>query len=107
MLAAAGVFIASAVAINIQNSLQEAGIGSAATGDAATFQEIVARMKTGTDYYDAAAAVLRSREYPVASIFNWREPLLYKGIAALSEIGSHGPPVGDRCIPAVPCALAT
>lgn len=44
-------------------------------GDAATYAEIVARMQSGTAYYDAAHDVLRANGYGTASLFNWRFPV--------------------------------
>jgi len=43
-------------------------------------------MQRGDDFYTATGAVLRAGNYPVASVFNWREPLLASGIAALSDL---------------------
>jgi len=87
MLIAAGLAIASVVTI-VLSVRQEAGVGRGGNGDAATYQQIVDRMQSGSDFYTATGAVLRSRNYPVASVFNWREPLLSAGIAALSERGA-------------------
>ena len=87
LLASAGLAIAAVVTVILGNR-QEAGVGVAARGDAATYQQIVDRMQSGSDFYTATGAVLRSRDYPVASVFNWRQPLLPAGIAALSERGA-------------------
>jgi len=87
MLAGAGLAIAAVVTV-VLGTRREAGVGPAATGDAATYRQIVDRMRSGSDFYSATGAVLRSRNYPVASVFNWREPLLATGIAAISERGA-------------------
>lgn len=87
MLVAAGLAISSVVAIVLSNR-REAGVRPGRNGDAATYQQIVDRMQSGSDFYSATGRVLRSRNYAVASIFNWREPLLPAGIAALSERGA-------------------
>ena len=87
MLATAGLAIASVVAIVLGNR-PEAGVRRDGNGDAATYRQIVDRMRSGNDFYTATGAVLRSRNYPVASVFNWREPLLSSGIAVLSERGA-------------------
>jgi hypothetical protein len=87
-LVAAGLAIASTVTI-ILSIRREAGVRAGGNGgDAAAYQQIVDRMQSGNDFYTATGAVLRSRNYPVASVFNWREPLLPAGIAALSEGGA-------------------
>jgi hypothetical protein len=87
MLIGAGLTIAAVVTI-ILNNRRESGVGPAASGDAATYRQVVDRMQSGSDFYTATGSVLRSRNYPVASVFNWREPLLATGIAAISERGA-------------------
>jgi hypothetical protein len=44
-------------------------------GDLALYQAEAKRMQAGESYYDAVAAELRSRGYPMQSPFNWRMPL--------------------------------
>ena len=87
ILAAAGLAIASVVTIVLGNR-PEAGVRRDGNGDSATYQQIVERMQSGSDFYTATGDALRSRNYPVASVFNWREPLLSTGIAALSGRGA-------------------
>ena len=87
ILAAAGLAIASVVTIVLGNR-PEAGVRRDGNGDSAAYQQIVDRMQSGSDFYTATGAVLRSRNYPAASVFNWREPLLPAGIAVLSERGA-------------------
>ena len=87
MLLAAGLAIASIVTVILSNR-REAGVGPGGSGDAAAYQQIVDRMQSGSDFYAATGAVLRSGNYPVASVFNWREPLLPSAIAVLSERGA-------------------
>jgi hypothetical protein len=87
LVLAAGLGIASIVTVILSNR-REAGVRPGGNGDAATYQQIVDRMQSGSDFYAATGAVLRSRNYPVASVFNWREPLLPVGIAAVSERGA-------------------
>ena len=86
-LVAAGVAIVSVVTLILSNR-RESGVGASGSGDAAAYQDIVDRMQSGSDFYDATGAVLRSGNYPVDSVFNWREPLLSGTIALLSERGS-------------------
>lgn len=87
ILAAAGLAIATLVTIVLDNR-PETGIRRDGNGDAATYRQIVDRMRSGNDFYTATGAVLRSRNYPVASVFNWREPFLSSAIAVLSERGA-------------------
>ncbi len=56
-------------------------------GDVALYQAEIARMRSGEGYYQAAAAELRERGYPTASLFNWRTPLPMWLIARLPEPG--------------------
>ncbi len=56
-------------------------------GDAATYAEIVTRMRSGAPYYDAAHQVLRTNGYGTASIFNWRFPLWPTLLALLPGLG--------------------
>jgi hypothetical protein len=44
------------------------------TGDTALYKAVVARVRAGESYYDAAGAELRARNYPVRPVFNWRQP---------------------------------
>jgi hypothetical protein len=53
-------------------------------GDAALFQAIVVDLQHGYSYYEAVGTELRSRNYPVRDLFNWRQPLLLTMIAAIS-----------------------
>ncbi len=87
ILAAAGLALASIVTIVLGNRA-EAGVRRDGNGDAAAYQQIVDRMQSGSDFHTATGAVLRSWNYPAASVFNWREPLLPSGIAVLSERGA-------------------
>ena len=87
ILVAAGLAIVSVVTVVLSNR-REAGVRSGGSGDAAVYQQIVDRLQSGSDLYVATGAVLRSGNYPVASVFNWREPLLPAAIAALSERGA-------------------
>jgi hypothetical protein len=48
-------------------------------GDLPLFEAIVERVRAGENYYDAAGREMRdpNRDYPTASPFNWRTPLLH------------------------------
>jgi MFS family permease len=56
-------------------------------GDAATYAEIIARMRSGDAYYDAAHDVLRANGYGTASVFNWRFPAWATLLALLPSLG--------------------
>jgi hypothetical protein len=56
-------------------------------GDVALYHAEIQRMRAGEGYYEAAAAELRDRGYPTASLFNWRTPLPMWLIARLPEPG--------------------
>ena len=53
----------------------------AARTDSALFGAVVSRVEAGTPYYQAMGTELRTRGYPSASIFNWRQPTLFVGLA--------------------------
>jgi len=57
--------------------------------DVDLYEAEIDRMRRGQGYYEAAAAELRSRGYPTASIFNWRTPLPMWLIANLPERGGQ------------------
>ena len=46
-------------------------------GDGALFEAVVDRVRHGEAYYPAMGGELRRRDYPTASVFNWRTPALY------------------------------
>jgi hypothetical protein len=53
-------------------------------GDQALFDAVVKRVRQGEPYYPAMASELRARHYPMRSVFNWRTPLLFEGLARSS-----------------------
>lgn len=61
------------------------GAGSPQTGDLATYKAIVAAVKEGTGYYEAAHAEL-IQHYGTRSVFNWRTPLNTWWLAALPSL---------------------
>jgi len=65
-------------------------------GDIITFREVVNRVRQGNSYYEAMAGELRTRGYPMQSVFNWRTPL-HLSLVALAP---------DRWAQAVLVALA-
>jgi MFS family permease len=52
-----------------------AGTAGQAGGDAASYLEIVDRMRGGENYYAAAHEVLRNDGFGTRSVFNWRTPI--------------------------------
>lgn len=69
-------------------------------GDLGLYSAEVTRIHAGESYYDAAAAELAARGYPMQSVFNWRTPLPVRLIAALPE-----PLVANVLLVAVSLAL--
>ena len=55
-------------------STPSAGRPSLEHSDVALYKAIVARVRAGEGYYDAAAVELRAGRYPMSSPFNWRLP---------------------------------
>jgi hypothetical protein len=53
-------------------------------GDLALFRAVVNGERAGRPYYEAYGAESRTRGYPTRSVFNWRQPLLLRGVALLS-----------------------
>lgn len=55
-------------------------------GDIVLYRAIVDRVHAGDGYYEALGGELRARNYPTASVFNWRMPLPLWLIGRLPEI---------------------
>jgi hypothetical protein len=51
--------------------------------DVHLYQAIVSDLRAGGAYYDVVGNELRARGFAVRPVFNWREPLLYRTMAAL------------------------
>jgi hypothetical protein len=68
--------------------------------DVALYKAIVARVRGGAGYYDAAALELRARHYPMRSPLNWRSPLYAWLLARLPD-----PLVGSALLAAVSAAV--
>jgi hypothetical protein len=60
-----------------------AAIASQGGGDSESFGHVVNAMRQGRSYYDAMGAMLRSEDFPSASVFNWRSPAIYIVFALL------------------------
>src|SRR5678815_1838583 len=50
-------------------------------GDAALFLAVTNRVASGEPYYRSMRDELVSRQYPTASVFNWRTPLYLEALA--------------------------
>lgn len=57
----------------------------AGANDVATYQTIVATLRTGAPYYPTLGFELRRGGYPTRSAFNWRTPLLLSAVSAVPE----------------------
>jgi hypothetical protein len=53
-------------------------------GDTVLFEATIERLRAGDRYYDAVGSELRQRNYPTASVFNWRTPAHFLLVASLS-----------------------
>lgn len=63
---------------------------TAANGDVATFQAIVARLRAGVPYYQAMGFELRRSVFPTRDAFNWRTPLLLSAVSAVPDAVGRG-----------------
>jgi hypothetical protein len=63
------------------------GSGGVGHGDVALYEAEIDRIRAGQGYYEAAAAELIGRGYPVRSVFNWRTPLPMSMIGRLPQPG--------------------
>jgi hypothetical protein len=70
------------MALTAPKSTPPSASGHNAIGDGAFFRSVVDVMREGEPYYPAMGSMLRRHGYPAASVFNWRTPLLYTGLAA-------------------------
>jgi hypothetical protein len=70
--------------VTAQDLVETAGHGE----DTALYAGIVHDMRAGQGYYAAAEAQLRTRGYPMASVFNWRLPTLAWIFAFLPSDGA-------------------
>ncbi len=46
-------------------------------GDLALFRAVISRVRAGEPYYPSMNTELRQRDYPTASLFNWRAPVTF------------------------------
>jgi hypothetical protein len=53
--------------------------------DMALFKNVVRDIRNGGTYYEVMGSALRAHNYPVRSIFNWRQPWLLQGLASVPE----------------------
>ncbi|HEU5257534.1 MAG TPA: hypothetical protein VFU28_16185 [Vicinamibacterales bacterium] len=53
--------------------------------DMSLFRDVVGGIRAGGTYYDVMGSALRTHNYPVRSIFNWRQPWLLQGLARIPD----------------------
>jgi hypothetical protein len=53
--------------------------------DMSLFRDVVGGIRTGGTYYDVMGSALRTHNYPVRSIFNWRQPWLLQALARIPD----------------------
>ena len=53
--------------------------------DMTLFRDVVHEVRNGGPYYDVMGSYLRTRDYPVRSIFNWRTPWLFEVLASVPD----------------------
>ena len=53
--------------------------------DMSLFQDVVRGIRNGGTYYDVMGSELRAHNYPVRSIFNWRQPWLLQALARIPD----------------------
>jgi hypothetical protein len=49
------------------------------------FKDVVHEIRNGGSYYDVMGSYLRTRDYPVRSVFNWRPPWLFEVLASVPD----------------------
>lgn len=85
VLAALACLIFGGMALSVIAPLKgpESVISPGGQGDFALYQSVAARVRSGEDYYAAAAAELRARHYALKPALNFRLPTLAWTLAAL------------------------
>ena len=58
-------------------------------GDAATYETILSRLKTGERYYSVVGDELRRGQYATREAFNWRTPLLWTSLARVPDVAGR------------------
>src|SRR4030095_4731899 len=71
-------------------------VTSPTRNDAELFEAVVVSMRENPAYYPIMGRELRARGYPVASVFNWRQPLLPYLHSSLTPAGGRAPAVALR-----------
>ncbi len=55
------------------------------TTDMSFYKDVVRDIRNGGTYYELLGSALRAHNYPVRSIFNWRQPWLLEGLASVPD----------------------
>lgn len=79
-----GLLLALFAAAAVTPTMQPAPPGMSAppgANDDSLFEAVIGRIRGGDGYYRAMGDEMRRRQYPLASVFNWRTPLLYVALA--------------------------
>jgi hypothetical protein len=58
-------------------------------GDAVLFERTIARLRAGDPYYSAIGSEMRQRNYPTASVFNWRTPAHLILVSSMPSAGAR------------------
>jgi hypothetical protein len=58
---------------------------AAGATDMSLYRDVVRSIRNGGTYYDVMGSELRAHNYPVRSIFNWRQPWLLEGLASVPD----------------------
>ena len=73
-LALAALIVLGILSLMPQSRAPKAELPPPGRGDTVLFESTIERLRAGEQYYDAIGAEMRQRNYPTASVFNWRTP---------------------------------
>ena len=65
-------------------------------GDTVLFESTIERLRAGEPYYDAIGVEMRQRNYPTASVFNWRTPAHLLFVSSVSARNGANDPADAR-----------
>jgi hypothetical protein len=91
LLAAAALTVGSAYpkARSVANET-----GKARISDPEVYSRILSRLHDREPYYDVVGSELRMHSYATVEVFNWRTPLLWRGLALVPAVVRHGMLIG-------------
>jgi hypothetical protein len=76
------VVLCASLWVPVSSSPPDSGPSGVLQGDPALFSVVVGRLRAGQSYYRAMGEELRLKDFPTASVFNWRMPALYVAMAS-------------------------